>query len=166
MDFKADVQGALDIEKALGKLTLRIEKNISRRAVGAAAKVLIREMKTNVPVASGTLKRSIGMKRLKIRKTVTVIIGPRAGKARQERKGKTGKTIKNSDGWYGYLVEFGTLASRTRPLSPRTKRKKYKNGLPTGMAPRPFMRPAFDTKSDSAIKAMANSYREGIARGR
>jgi len=164
IDFK--IEGALEIEKALKKLELRIEKNISRRAVGAGAKVFIRAMKSLVPSNTGTLKRSIGMKRLKTRKSATVIIGPRSGKSRQERIGKTGKTIKGSDGWYAHLVEYGTFASRTHPLSPRTKRKPRKNGMPRGMAPRPFMRPAFDTQQEASIKAMADAYRQGIARGR
>ena len=144
MEFKAEVQGAKGIEAELSKLSLKIEKNISRRAVGAAAKVLIVEMKSNVHVRSGTLKRSIGMKRLKVRKTVTVIIGPRSGKGRQERLSRKGKVIKNSDGWYGRLEEFGTVKQSAHP----------------------FMRPAFDSKSNASIKAMADSFREGIKRGR
>jgi len=92
MEIDFEIEGALEIEKALNKLELRIEKNISRRAVGAGAKVFIRAMKSLVPSNTGTLKRSIGMKRLKTRKSVTVIIGPRSGKARQERVGRTGKT--------------------------------------------------------------------------
>lgn len=166
MEFKAKVEGALEIEKALGKLVIKIEKNISRRAVGAAAKVLISEMKSRVPTRTGTLKRSIGMKRMKIRKTVTVIIGPRTGNARRQREGKNGRIIKGSDGWYGHLVEFGTLNSRTRPLAPGSRRKSRKSGLSTGMQARPFMRPAFDSKASAAIKKMADAYREGIARGR
>jgi len=96
MEIDFEIEGALEIEKALNKLELRIEKNISRRAVGAGAKV----------------------------------------------------------------------SSRTHPLSPRTKRKPRKNGMPKGMAPRPFMRPAFDSQQAASIKAMADAYRQGIARGR
>ena len=58
--------------------------------------------------------------------------------------------------WFAHIVEFGTLGSRTEPLSTNTRRKPHKSPLPTGLKAKPFLRPAFDSSKREMIKAFAD----------
>jgi HK97 gp10 family phage protein len=157
MSFNVDILGAKELVKMLNELPLKIERNIMRAALRAGASVIAAEAKRNVPVDSAELKSTI----------------------RTSSSGKRGLVEANAvvgnkrtkKGWYATFVEFGTAPhiikagkNKTR-LSFRTKDGVWISALSvnhTGATAKPFMRPAFDTKGEEAVKAVADKIRERL----
>jgi HK97 gp10 family phage protein len=153
--LNVDILGGKQLAKALSELPLKIERNIMRAALRAGAKVVADEAKRNVPVDSAELKQSI----------------------RTSSNGKKGLVEANAvvgsrkKGWYATFVEFGTAphvikaGKNATRLSFRTKDGKWISTTQvnhTGAKAKPFMRPAFDTKGDEAVKAVADKIRERL----
>lgn len=127
--FNIGIEGLDDLIKGFQQIDKNTEKAL-KKAVGKGARVVLRAAKAKCPVGDeaynhqpGNLRRSLKAKVLKPKYpgVVTALIGP-----------EKGKKVKN-DGWYGRLVEYGTVK----------------------MAPQPFLRPAYDEKKNEAYKEMA-----------
>lgn len=147
------ITGIKELDEALSKLADKEIKNAGRAAVRAGGSVIIKAARKKLPGNYKTLKKSIGQRlpRPKKRNLLISVIGPR-----------TGKKEKN-DGFYAHIVEYGTLASREKALSAKTKRKrKYPDGLPQGLKARPFMRPAYDENKGKVSKAVTDKLWERI----
>lgn len=137
-----------ELDDVLNRLGDKVTRSASAAALRAGGKVITTDAKQRLPSNYRSLKKSLGTKILRARDPFnrTAIVGPR--------------TSGSFEGWYGHIVEFGTLASRTEPLAPRTRRKKHRVPLPTGLEPKPFMRPAIDTTKQKVMLAMAQKMRE------
>ena len=96
MDLDFKITGGRELDKALKLLGQRTEKKLIGRAVRAGGKVIVKEARRRVPVRSGRLKKSLGVKVIRLRGRQTAQVGPR-------REGKFGVR-------YGHLVEFGVPA--------------------------------------------------------
>ena len=155
-----EVRGLMQLNRALEGLEKKAQKNAIRAAVRAGGRVIVKEARRRLPSEYGTLKKSITVKVLRGRPTSqAAIVGPST--AGLTRAGKT-KRPKN-DGWYGHIVEFGTLGSRRTPLAAGTKRRrKYKSGLPKGLAPHPFLRPAIAATKNKVVKVFIVKLDEAI----
>ncbi|WP_130470643.1 HK97-gp10 family putative phage morphogenesis protein [Candidatus Magnetaquicoccus inordinatus] len=143
IEIKAN--GLKEVSDALKQLPAKIQQNSLRSAVYAAAAVIRNEAKQKAPVVTGTLKRAVSITRNKKRSTgpmqaMKVIV--RKGK-KLRKVGKTGKNL-SADAWYAHFVEFGT------------KR----------MQPKPFLRPAYEAKKESAVEAFRNSLANGIEKAK
>lgn len=132
----------------LKQLPAKIERNIMRAALRAGAAEFRAAAKANVPVESGALRRSI-----------KVSTGSKKG--RVTAKLKVGGRLAP----HAHLVEYGT--------KPHTITAAQGGGLTVGgnivssvdhpgARPRPFMRPAFDTKPPAAIAAVGSKIRERL----
>ena len=137
--FNFDIQGGNELDAALKKLGLDLERKISRSAVRSGATVIAKEARLLAPVSDdeehkGTLKRSIKVvaRSKRVGDAVASVV-TRSGRKWRARK---------MDAWYAPMVEFGT-----------------KN-----MAARPFLRPALDAKSAEAIKRMSEVIQKRIAK--
>jgi len=131
---KMEVQGLKELERKLLEMSPKLAKNALRAAVAAGARVVAAEARKNVPVDSGTLRRSIYTKQIREESgdtQQTFYVGARQGKKEQAKK---------RDGWYFPFVEFGTEK----------------------MAARPFMRPAFESTKDAAVQAVKTKLAERI----
>jgi len=131
---KMEVHGLKELERKLLEMSPKLAKNALRAAVAAGARVVAAEARKNVPVDSGTLRRSIYTKQIREESgdtQQTFYVGARQGKKEQ---------AKNRDGWYFPFVEFGTEK----------------------MAARPFMRPAFESTKDAAVQAIKTRLAERI----
>jgi len=118
--------------KDLKKLSEKVQKRVVKGAIRASAKPIIQEAKALAPYKTGNLRKSIGVIKGKDKGTVvTYHISPRKG----------GKY----DGFYGYWIELGHIL--------REKGKKKKGKVIGHVAPRPFLRPAFENKGEESIKA-------------
>lgn len=97
-----EILGMDAILKKLKILPERVQKNVLVGAVRASAKPMIKEAKSLVPVESGTLKKSIGIRkrRSKDKKIVRFSVAP----------------LKKKDGWYAHFVEFGTVKQTAHPF--------------------------------------------------
>ncbi|MDP2026446.1 HK97-gp10 family putative phage morphogenesis protein [Sulfuriferula sp.] len=145
------VSGLKALNDALKELPERIARNALSASVYAAAKVIRDEAKVLAPhytgpVAQGhpppgTLNRSIIMKHIaekssKYQQTYYVVV--RHGK-KYQKQGKKGTL--SQDAFYWRWVEFGR----------------------TNMAAKPFMRPAFEAKKQSALQALQDKLASRIA---
>ena len=155
--MNVDILGGKALAKALSELPLKIERNIMRSALRAGASVIAAEARRNVPTDTQELKRSIRTSSNSKRGMVeaNAVVGNR----------------KTKKGWYATFVEFGTAphlirAGKNKPvLSFRDRNGVWHRALEvnhTGAQAKPFMRPAFDTKGDEAVKAVADKIRERL----
>ena len=155
--MNVDILGGKALAKMLNELPLKIERNIMRSALRSGASVIAAEARRNVPNASGELKS-------------TIRTSSNAKRGMVEANAVVGNR-KTKKGWYATFVEFGTAphlirAGKNKPvLSFRDRNGVWHRALEvnhTGAKAKPFMRPAFDTKGDEAVKAVADKIRERL----
>lgn len=109
-------------------------RKIMRPAIREAASKISKAAKSKVPVETGLLKKSIGVKVVTYKSgTIYAAIGPRSGFKRKVQRtmpstGKKREVLSNPTK-YAHLVEFGT----------------------SRFAKKPFMRPAMDSVNSMAI---------------
>jgi HK97 gp10 family phage protein len=133
------LKGGKEIQDFLNTLAPKLEANIMRSALRAGAKVILEEAKQNVPVSSGDLRDSLRV-------------------STSSKKGLVTASVKagNKKVWYSRLVEFGTAPHSIRARSGFlnfggifTKSVEH-----PGSKAKPFLRPAFDSRSNQAIEAI------------
>jgi HK97 gp10 family phage protein len=127
------IVGAQDLERKLHKLGAITRQKVIEVALRAGAEVIAQEARNLVPERTGNLRDSIGV----ADESLNYSRG-RLSKGQMEvfvgpEQGRNAP----HDGFYGHMVEFGPIHS----------------------APRPFMRPAFDTKSSEAADVVIERLR-------
>ena len=142
------VKGLADLNKFLQQLPAKVEQSVLRGALRAGAKVVQEEVKAQVPVKSGTLRRGIKISTARRRGLVTAKV-----KA-------TGKHAHIAP-W----LEYGTGAHR---IVSRGKGLLFggmfaKSVEHPDIKPRPFMRPALDSRSGEALLAVGNAIKKRLA---
>jgi len=97
-----EIIGMEDVLKKLKVLPAKVQKNVLTGAIRASAKPIIKEAKRLVPVDSGTLKKSIGIRKRRSRdkNIIHFSVAP----------------LSKKDGWYGRFVEFGTVKMASEPF--------------------------------------------------
>lgn len=138
------IDGLQELEKKLREMAPDLARNALRAAVGAAAKVVKDEASTRAEPhkKTGALQANIYAKRDRKRSNdfgQTYIVGVRNGQAKyannkkNRRAGRAGKTYEDAGAtFYWRFLEFGTVK----------------------MSPKPFLRPAFETKKVEAVEAI------------
>ena len=143
------VTGLAGLQALLDELPARVEGNVVRGGLRAAAKVVETEAKRLCPVGkTGDLRDSI---RVSLR----------------SKHGRISATVKAGDAkaYYAHMVEFGTARHW---IKPKNRKSLFVAGLlreavdHPGAKKEPFMRPAIDGKANEAIDAMAVYLRERI----
>lgn len=145
------VEGLAELSKALKALPAEIAGKGGgplRRAIYQAAKLIKDQAIANAPVDTGNLKKNIVTAR--VRKNphgregyYVEVRRKRRHYARTRanvRAGRVGKTYSVTDAYYGMMVEFGTEK----------------------MSPRPFMRPAFESKKQQAAVVFRDELTKAI----
>jgi len=137
------ISGLDEVLRKLNKLPERIQKNIVTGAIRAGAKPIVKEARALVPKDTGTLKKSIGIKKRRSRdkNIVHFTVSPLAKKG----------------GWKAHFIEFGTYSKFDHPMKKqRTGKLGKKRAVIVakggGIKPHPFMRPAFEKKGEESIK--------------
>lgn len=174
MDLEVKVVGFKELAAALRELPENISKNILRSAVAAGAAEIRMEAKSNALriKRSGTLARAIYQKQiqeLSDQEKQTFFVGARHGKRYQHR----GKKGLSADAYYAPFVEFGHFTRQ--PGSAKRLRKtnrgevanpllafQVRTGQVKWVPPNPFLRPAFDTKKEAAVEAIAKKLADRI----
>jgi len=150
------IQGGAELDKMLQTLPVKLEKNIMRAALAAGARVIMREAKALAPVGrpSNTNAREYGGYPGALRDSVRVTTRfTKDGQATASVKAG-GRTKKGADVFYAHIVEYG---ARRHIIKPRAKRMQIGDNFVAGQVehpgvrPRPFMRPAADTKMAEAV---------------
>lgn len=105
MSLSITFQGADALREKLKGLTRAVEKRLVGRAAQAALKPLVATARKGVPIGTGNLKKSIGVKRVrKTRKGEHVLlVGARAG----FKWAYGGGSVENDPVRYANPVEFG-----------------------------------------------------------
>jgi len=162
-----NVKGLSELQKFLDQLPAKMEANVIRGALRAGAKTMLAAAKTAAPIGepSDTNKRKYKLYSGALRDSIRISgrIDKRDGKiiARVVAGGKSKKN--GADVFYAHLIEYGT---EPHALKKGAKRKsgKYQDGsLHPGIAPQPFMRPAFDGQSSAAIMAAGEYIKKRLA---
>lgn len=148
------IGGGEALDDLLKTLAPKLQKNITRTALRAGAAVLLAEAKRNVPVASGTLARTLRISTKNKGGEVSASV-------------KAGGKHKGADAFYAHMVEFGT---RPHKILPKVQGGAMQFGTVKtrmvehpGTTARPFMRPAVDAKFTEAITAVREKIRERLA---
>lgn len=151
--FDVKLKGFAELQKALSELPDKIERNIVRSALRAAAKVTADEAKRQVPVKSGKLRDSI--------RVTTKIVNGRPTASVRVGGNKKGQPF------YAHLVEFGAKAHFIKP-----KRAKslfvagvLRDGVQhPGARKHPFMRPALDASHQRAVLAFGEAVKKRLTK--
>lgn len=145
-----EIKGGAELQRALREFPVQVERRLLRGATKAGAEIIADEAKRLVPVDSGELRNTIRVEMSTRRGTVTASIA--AGEGRK--------------GWYAHIVEL--TGSAPHEIRPKGAASLFFAGLlrkvveHPGMAPKPFMRPAFDGRAQAALDAMAAYLRTRI----
>lgn len=134
------VKGLSDLDKFFDELVPKMQRNIMRGALRAAAVPVRDQVKANVPVQSGTLRDGI-----KISTSVkggVVSVKVRAG---------------GKHAYIAHMIEFTGAAAHW--IKPRARKSLFLAGLAReavyhpGFKAKPFMRPALDQQASAAVVA-------------
>lgn len=137
--------GGTALDAALRTLPVKIERNILRAALRQGANVYRAEVRATIPVESGAL-----------RKSVRVSTRAKGGTVYASLK------IGNDKTFYARFLEFGTQRHGVKKGS-SVRRGKHQDGvLNPGIEPRPFARPAFDSRAGQAIAAIQAQIRKRL----
>ncbi len=149
MSEEVKVSGLAELQALLDELPARVEANVVRGGLRAAAKVVELEAKRLCPVGkTGALRDSIHV-------------------SMRAKHGHISATIKAGGGkvFYAAMVEYGTARHW---IKPKNRKSLFVAGLMReavdhpGAKKEPFMRPAIDGKATDAIQAMADYMRDRI----
>jgi HK97 gp10 family phage protein len=178
MDVTVQLVGFKELAEALKDLPDNISKNVLRSAVGAGAAEIRKQAKANAEAMrdTGTLARSIYQKQIREQSNVgkqVFYVGARQGKSYQ----KVGKKGVSQDAYYARYVELGHFSRRTTKGFERVSRNANRGGVNNQrladqvqagtvkwVPAKPFLRPAFDVKKESAIQAMAKKIAERLVK--
>lgn len=135
-----NLTGFKELAKALRELGPRVAKNTLRRSVAAGATVIRKDAMERVQVDTGETRKDIQVKRERDTRgdaSAKYSVFVRSGK-KSRLSGRARNVDKDSFHWK--FLEFGT--SKMRPF--------------------PFMRPAFESKKEQAVKVIGEKLDEGI----
>lgn len=151
--LEVKLKGFEELQKALSELPDKIERNIVRAALRAAAKVTEAEAKRLVPVRTGKLRDSIRVSTRLVKGSpkATITAGGR-------KKGAP---------FYAHLVEFGAKAHFIKPKKAKSLfiAGVLRDGVNhPGARKHPFMRPALDASTQAAILAFGNTVKARLTK--
>lgn len=100
---EAEMRGLSECIAKLGHIDKRIQRSVTRKAVNAGGRELVKTTKANAPRDTGLLRRKITQRIKTYRRKVLAVIG-----ARKFKDAKTGRNAAN----YAHLVEDGARPHR------------------------------------------------------
>lgn len=144
------LRGFKELDDQLKTLPNKVAGQALVRSLHAAAKPIITEARRLAPKHDGPYP-----KHRKDRKPGTL---RRSIIARVNKAYRDGAAIfigASKKAWYAYMVEMGHVIV-TRKTTGKTRNARRQNARAAGrnVAPRPFLRPAFDSKAAEAVKVL------------
>jgi len=143
-----DVKGIKELTQNLAKLSGEVKLKGAEFATRAGAAVINKAAKENVPVKTGTLKRTLKIVKMSKKGDGTVRYY-----VTHVKKGR-------DDPWYAHIVEFGGIKGSYR-IRPKRKKVLASGGTIYGKdmmrrpaKAQPYMRMAFHKNTQKAIDAM------------
>jgi HK97 gp10 family phage protein len=177
------IRGASDLKAFMESLPAKVEANVMRSAMRAGANVVAQEARARVPVNTGRLRESIrvttGRKGGKVYATVKA--GGQDTRKRVVTTGGGKLKVRYDNAYYAQWVEYGTAAhkigvkyAKALALRPNKRaslgfaKRLMRSGILVegvnhpGARPRPFLRPAIDTKYAQAVQTTAEAIRKRL----
>jgi HK97 gp10 family phage protein len=150
--FDITLLGDKELMSVLTNLPYKVQHKVLKRVVNDAANPMVKEIRANTPVGpTGNLKKSIGKKAGRSKKSAVVFVGPRiGGKSDASMKGYVANILEHSKG--RVRKPKGKLLST--PWGPR----RFVRGFPA----RPFVRPAMKRSIKTVENNMFTSLRKII----
>jgi len=146
------------IESGFNKLPEKVFEKAVGKAANKAMRITVKAARRNVPVETGQLKKSIGIRIKKYRQSgiVFAAVGPRKG----YKDATTGRNPAN----YAHLVEYGTAPHK------ETSEGGFKIGNffvgktidHPGARPKPFLRPALLKNKRHVVDTYGKEAGDGI----
>lgn len=167
-----NIKGWPELQKALDEFPQKLLKSTMRKALYAGAKVIALEARQLCPVAEPSNVASVkyGAKTGTLKKSIRY--GSTVDKSRMVVVGYVKAGPRNDQDlapYYGLWVEYGTAAHFIRHRK-TTKALSFPAGgfasqvSHPGATPRPFMRPALDSKALEAIEAVRAVVAQAVAK--
>lgn len=140
--MSVDVRGFRDLDNLLRELPNKVAGQVLRNAVNEGARIIRDEAKSRVPVKTGRLRRSIRtfVRRTGVSTGMAIAIGVR--------------------GKLTHIARFLEFGAAPHVIKVKNAKALGVPGRPVrkvhhpGSSPKPFLRPAFDTKIGAAVEAM------------
>jgi HK97 gp10 family phage protein len=148
--------GAEELQKILLEMPRELTAKALREGAKAGAEVILEAARAKAPVYNGPPRPDVQPGLLRDSLKVTV-------RAKEEEVTATVSTSEGDykgDDFYASFIEFGHKVGK-RPGKARGV--KVEDGRPT-VAPRPFLRPAFDNNKDRAVEAFRAAVTAAIDR--
>jgi len=157
IDVEIDMK---DLLKRLKTLPEKMQKRIITGGVRASAKPIIQDARSRIHSRTGILAKSIGVtkRRSKNKNIIVYTVSPRVKDVPEELEAGRGtlEYKKAAGGYYGRWVELGHFARKSKKEDDekkKDKKKKDKKEEVKFIPAKPFLKPAFETKGEEAIKA-------------
>lgn len=179
--IQAKLEGLPELLKSLDGLKPALKNRILRNALKKGSAIILKAARAKVPVDTGILKKSLGVKdKTYPSGVVVVLVGPRSEftknkKGAQKRAWKrtgaqeVGKAAGRKPMFYGHLVEFGSRAHKTGAGSKLARKGSGKQDQQSGAShpgskAQPFLRPALDENKQKIIAEMARVIKAELAK--
>ncbi len=178
------VTGLSDLMKFFDELPAKLQNNVMRGAMREGANVVRQEAKNMAPIAtpSSNGAKKYGHYRGALRDSIKVSTRSRAGKV-SAVVSAGGKNKRGADVFYVHWVEFGTAAhfikakANGKNYAGRLNYQGRKNGgalsingkmyasvFHPGSRPKPFMRPALDSRAQQAVVAVGEAIKRRLTK--
>ena len=108
------IEGDKALARLLQALPEKVMKNVVKGAVRTGGALIRKEARNRVPTRTGLLKKSLGVKVMRVRPGqthITAIVGPRSGFSQTTEEFGFVKPAN-----YAHLVELGTATTPARPF--------------------------------------------------
>lgn len=151
--IKAEIKGLRELDERLKQLPVEIGRKVLTSAVRSGAYVIRREAIARAPVGKDDPHPRYGRLSQNIRTAAVA-----------ERSASATVLVHTGRAFWARFVEFGTGVRRVRRKRVMSDGTTFYGLEVAPMPARPFMRPAFDAKSRTAVDAIAKALARGIDR--
>ena len=168
-DMSMHWEGLRELQARLATLNQDVQNNISRAAVGAAARVVAKEARLRAPRAEAAHWRARGKKV----SPGTLAKAIAAGRSRSESS--PGREIwrvfvnhgkkaqgRGADAFYAGWVEFGHHVLPSKQMGSLSARRRAKASMAKWIPGKPFLRPALESKKEAAVAAMVDRLKQRL----
>jgi HK97 gp10 family phage protein len=157
------VDGLKELDQALERLPLQIQKKVLSKAIREAGKPVAKAARALAPQETGLLRRSIKsyVKMYKRSGVWVAVIGPTAATAKA-RKGLTGSKAKRNPKYYGHLVEGGTKPHLQHGVTIPPLYIRLAASQHPGTKGVEFLKAAWKANDNRALEKMKQELRKGI----
>lgn len=156
-----ELRGGAELDKLLEELPKRVATRLGRNAVNAGARVIAAEARRRAPVETGDLKKAIRVRSKRSRLPITLRLNSVEATA----------GVGGREGPLAHIIEFGTAPHRIVASPGKVLRFEVGGDVRfakavqhPGAAPKPFLRPAAESKAGAALQQIGDNLGKGIER--